>query len=252
MPDSLKGFVVGTVTKRVDWTNNLFSLHIDAEIDPFQAGQFIKLALKGQDGQWVRRAYSLVNAPSQAGAEVLVIEIPDGGLSPFLGDLNVGDEVFVTQQAAGFMTIAEIPKPSKSLWMLSTGTAIGPFISMLEQERDLDRFEDIVLVHAVRSAPELVYQQQIEVIKQRYGSRFRLCTIVSREIHDGSLRGRIPALLQSGELETKLGLERQTDSFFYLCGNPEMVRDTKLCLEGLGYTKHLRRKPGQYASENYW
>ncbi len=155
--------------------------------------------------------------------EFLIITVPNGQLSPHLDALKSGDDVYVGKEPAGFMTLNEIPASGSDLWLPSTGTAIGPFLAMLEDVVTQQRFEQLVLVHAVRTADELVYQEKIE------------------------------QLSQAGALAKAAKVELTPDSsFFYLCGNPDMVRDTSEVLSQLGYQKHLRRKAGHFSSENYW
>ncbi len=252
-----RGFVKGVVINFQRWTDNEFSLTIKANIAPYQAGQFTKLALPDKDGNWLRRAYSFVNSPNHSlGADImefLIIDVPDGNLSPNLAMLNVGDEIFVGDKASGFMTLSEIPTTVKDLWLLSTGTAIGPFLSLLAEPECKVRFENIILVHAVRTRQELVYSKLIIDLLDSYEGKLTYLPIVSREKHQDILSGRIPNLLLDGKLIAAVKVTPKTQSsFFYLCGNPAMVHDTQDVLLKLGFEKHLRRSPGHFSFENYW
>ncbi|MFT6925738.1 MAG: ferredoxin--NADP+ reductase [Psychromonas sp.] len=254
LPD---GLIKGTVTDRIDWTDTVFSLRVNAPINDYVAGQFTKLALQNEAGEWIRRAYSLVNSPNHKNGrqemEFLLITDPDGELSPRLNALNRDDPIYVGRMASGFMTLNEIPDSMTDLWLLSTGTAIGPFLAILDELQTQSRFTNIVLVHAVRRADELVYQSKIQALKERYQGKLRYVPVLSRESCAGVLKGRIPQLLQSGELLRKAQIKLTAEnSFFYLCGNPSMVRDTSEALVNMGYRKHLRRKSGHFSSENYW
>ncbi|WP_313655764.1 ferredoxin--NADP(+) reductase [Pantoea sp.] len=235
-----------------NWTDALFSLRVNAPIDPFVAGQFAKLALE-IDGERVQRAYSYVNAPSDDLLEFYLVTVPEGKLSPHLQALQPGDQVMVTKDAAGFFVLDEVPD-CKTLWMLATGTAIGPYLSMLQQGEGVDRFENIVLVHATRYAADLSFLPLMQQLQQRYPGRLHIQTVVSREAVPGSLTGRVPALIENGELERATGLKLDADSsHVMLCGNPQMVRDTQQLLkETRGMRKHLKRKPGHITSEHYW
>ncbi|WP_192459345.1 ferredoxin--NADP(+) reductase [Musicola keenii] len=244
-------WVTGKVIEVEHWTENLFSLRLEAPIAPFTAGQFAKLALE-RDGERVQRAYSYVNAPSNNRLEFYLVAVPDGQLSPYLHRCQPGDEVLVTQEAAGFFVLEEVPD-CDTLWMLATGTAIGPYLSILQEGRSLERFQHIVLVHAARYARDLSYLPLMQQLQQRYGDKLRLQTIVSRETAPGSLTGRVPALIASGELESTVGLPLDQTSHVMLCGNPQMVRDTQQLLkETRQMSKHLRRRPGHITSEHYW
>lgn len=257
MSIDLKGFVEGTVCRLIPWTDTEFSIGVMADVQPYTAGQFTKLALKNNKGEWTRRAYSFVNSPNHAAGhkemEFLIIDVKGGYLSPKLAELAIGDQVWVGENASGFMTLSEVPKTINNLWLLSTGTAIGPFLSILAEIEAQKRFDDIVLVHAVRTKQELVYQELIAHLLKLYHGRLQYIPVVSREKITDIHSDRIPTLLLNNKLFTTTKIVPTIEkSFFYLCGNPEMVRDTKLALTTLGFNKHLRRAAGNFSSENYW
>ncbi|OKP54808.1 ferredoxin--NADP(+) reductase [Serratia marcescens] len=245
-------WVNGKVTQVKQWTDGLFSLVVNAPIDPFTAGQFAKLALE-IDGERVQRAYSYVNAPADANLEFYLVTVPEGKLSPRLNQLRPGSEVMVTKEAAGFFVLDEVPD-CDTLWMLATGTAIGPYLSILQQGAGLERFKNLVLVHAARFARDLSYLPLMQQLQQRYNGKLHIQTVVSREDAPGSLTGRVPALIEDGRLEAAIGLTIDAEtSHVMLCGNPQMVRDTQQTLKDhRQMRKHLRRKPGHITSEHYW
>ncbi|WP_312627927.1 ferredoxin--NADP(+) reductase [Scandinavium sp.] len=245
-------WVTGKVTKVEYWTDALFSLTVHAPVHPFTAGQFTKLGLE-IDGERVQRAYSYVNAPNNPDLEFYLVTVPEGKLSPRLAALKPGDEVQVVSEAAGFFVLDEVPD-CETLWMLATGTALGPYLSILQEGKDLARFKNLVLVHAVRYAADLSYLPLMLELQKRYEGKLRIQTVVSRESVPGSLTGRVPALIESGELEAAAGLTMTTEnSHVMLCGNPQMVRDTQQLLkDSRQMTKHLRRRPGHMTAEHYW
>ncbi|KJG17131.1 ferredoxin--NADP reductase [Photobacterium angustum] len=233
------------------WNNNLFSLSLAANIEPFKAGQFTKLGLE-VDGQMVQRAYSFVNPPQQPTIDIYATRVPDGLLSPRLHQLAEGDTVLISARANGFFTLDEVPQ-GDHLWLLATGTAIGPYLSILQQGDVWHRFRKVVLVHAVRFAADLSYQAEITQLKQQYGDQLIVQPFVSREPSPLCLTGRIPQALADGQLERHVGLTLDpVQSQIMLCGNPEMVKETKSVLEARGFAKNLRRKPGQITMEHYW
>jgi ferredoxin--NADP+ reductase len=245
-------WVTGKVTKVQFWTDALFSLTVHAPVHPFTAGQFAKLGLE-IDGERVQRAYSYVNAPGNPDLEFYLVTVPEGKLSPRLAALQPGDEVQIVSEAAGFFVLEEVPD-CETLWMLATGTAIGPYLSILQEGKDLQRFKNLVLVHAVRYAADLSYLPLMLELQQQYEGKLRIQTVVSRETISGSLTGRVPALIESGALEEAVGLPMNTEtSHVMLCGNPQMVRDTtQLLKDSRQMTKHLRRRPGHITAEHYW
>lgn len=245
-------WVNGNVSEVTHWTENLFSIKVHAPVAPFIAGQFAKLALE-VEGERVQRAYSYVNAPASPDLEFYLVNVPEGKLSPRLHALKPGDSLMITKEAAGFFVLDEIPE-CQTLWMLATGTAIGPYLSILQQGEGLARFEHIVLVHAARYAADLSYLPLMQQLAERYNGKLRIQTVVSRETAPGALTGRVPALIESGQLEQAVGLPMTAEnSHIMLCGNPQMVRDTQQLLKDTReMRKHLRRKPGHITSEHYW
>lgn len=251
----LAGFNRAVVGKRTDWTDELFSLRINGANLDFKAGQFTKLALPGENGKALSRAYSLVNAPSVNSdwLEFLIVANPEGQLTPKLQALKPGDEIYVGQTAHGDLTAETIPKSTQDLWLFATGTGIGPFLSLLDDITQPPRCDQIVLLHAVRYEKDLVYRYLIEQLAELYQGRLRYVPVVSRESIAGALKGRIPDLLQSGalfdHLQCTLSAER---SFAMLCGNPEMIKETTAVLQSLGLEKYRRQTGGHILYERYW
>ncbi|WP_407331629.1 ferredoxin--NADP reductase [Enterovibrio sp. 27052020O] len=233
------------------WNKDLFSLTLDADVAPFVAGQFAKLGLE-IDGKLIQRAYSYVNPPSSKYLEVYATRVADGLLSPRLHALEAGDTVMITKDATGFFTLEEIPQ-SEHLWMISTGTALGPFLSILQEEDVWQRFRKVVLIHAVRFSADLSYQAEINELKKKHSDQILVQPFVSREPKAGALSGRITHALEDGMLERVVGLPLTPEkSQIMLCGNPQMVKDVRALLELKGLEKNLRRKPGHITTEQYW
>ncbi|WP_105254419.1 ferredoxin--NADP reductase [Pseudoalteromonas sp. T1lg75] len=238
------------VKRLVWWNEKLFSLIVTADIDPFTAGQYTKLALQIGDER-VARAYSFVNPPSSKNLEFYLIKVDDGALSAALARLQPGDSVQIAAQSNGFFTLDEVPS-AEQLWMLSTGTAIGPFLSMLQEQQVWQQFQHIVLVHCVRHSKDLSYKEMIQELQEQH-PQLQYVPVVTREDEATPLKKRIPALIKSGELFAHVQLEATPDvAQFMICGNPDMVKETTQCLSDLGYNRNRRRTPGHITVEQYW
>ena len=242
---------IGKVVGAKQWSKTLHSLYIESDIDSFEAGQFVKIALK-IDGEVVERPYSLVNPPDSRPLEIYYVEVPNGPLTPHLVKLIPGDEILVASRAHGFMIIDEVPQ-AKHLWLMATGTGIGPFLSILTTDKPWQRYERVVLVYAVRTLSELSYQERILQIQAEHPEKFYFIPFLSRETLDFALSGRIPQAIIDGRLETHAGIKISVEnSQIMLCGNPQMVKDTNNILIERGLKKHRRFEPGQITAENYW
>lgn len=240
------------------WSPTLFSLRCSR--DPgmrFRAGQFARLGVRKASGCIVWRAYSMVSAPHDEFLEFFSIVVPGGEFTSELSRLKAGDELLVERQAIGYLTLDRFPD-GRDLWLLGTGTGLAPFLSILQDLEAWQRFERIVLVYSARTHSELAYQQLIEELPQRdylaeYGHKLTYLPLVTREHVPGALHGRITSLLASGELERAAGLAlNPAHSRIMLCGNPQMIEDTRELLKARDLQLSLMRRPGQVAVENYW
>ena len=252
MPIDYSKWVKGSVVQRRDWTDDLFSLQVHAPEVKFMSGQFGRLALPIDD-QMVGRPYSFVNSPVEdTSHEFYVVRVDAGPLSPRLAKLQSGDTIYMAPRPNGFFCLSEVP-PGETLWGLSTGTALGPFMSFLRTPEPWARFKNIVFVHACRFERELSYRDTIEKIRAAHPDQFQYIPFVSREDTNFAIKGRIPDALSDGRLERRAGITLDAATAqCMLCGNPDMVTDTTAVLEHRGLKKNKRKEPGQITVETYW
>ncbi len=274
-----------TVLSKTTWTPNLFSFTVSRpDSFKFTAGQFVRLGVNPSQLNYYKqlskvadaedeededlnetldedifRAYSIVSSPFDEILEFFSIVIPDGAFTSQLQHLEVGDELLLNTMPFGFLTLARYQKPlPKDLWLLATGTGLAPFLSMLQDLKTWEDYEHIVLAYSARSTEELAYMDKIESLQEDFGSlvdnpaKLIFIPIVTREPVEGALTERLPKLLLDGTLQARAGIDLDVDStHVMLCGNPEMVEDTKETLKSLGLVMN-RRGEGNIAVENYW
>lgn len=263
-----------TVLSKTTWTPNLFSFTVSRpDSFKFTAGQFVRLGVNPSQLKYYQqveasdealnedifRAYSIVSSPFDEVLEFFSIVIPDGAFTSQLQHLQVGDELLLNTMPFGFLTLARYQKPlPKDLWLLATGTGLAPFLSMLQDLKTWEDYEHIVLAYSARSTDELAYVEQIERLQDDFGSlvdnpaKLIFIPIVTRETVDGALTERLPKLLLEGKLQARAGIDLDVDTtHVMLCGNPDMVDDTKEALKTLGLVMN-RRGEGNIAVENYW
>ena len=258
MTASAEKFTQQTLTDVTPLTPNLFTLRTTRDAGfRFRAGQFARLGVTKADGSTVWRAYSMVSSPHDEFLEFFSIVVPGGEFTSELSRLQVGDNLMVERQAFGFLTLDRFVD-GRDLWLLATGTGIAPFLSILQDFEVWEKFERIVLVYSAREARELAYQDLIAGLCSReylaeYAHKFVYVPIVTRERVPGALNARITTLIESGELERAAGIELTAEhSRVMLCGNPQMIDDTRKLLKTRDMQLSLSRRPGQVAVENYW
>jgi ferredoxin--NADP+ reductase len=239
-------------------TPNLFTLRTTR--DPgyrFRAGQFARLGVTKADGSTVWRAYSMVSSPHDEFLEFFSIVVPGGEFTSELSRLEVGDTLLVDRQAFGYLTLDRFVD-GRDLWLLATGTGLAPFLSILQDFEVWEKFERILLVYSVREARELAYRDLIAGLAQRdylveFAHKLQFIPIVTRESYPGALNGRITTLIENGELERAAGVPLTPEhSRVMLCGNPQMIDDTRKVLKRRDMNLSLSRRPGQVAVETYW
>lgn len=247
----MASWVEGKVVQLRRWAPGLFSVQLEADIAPFVAGQFTRLAME-IDGAMVARPYSFVNGPQDPVHEFYFIRLQDGPLTSRMINLQPGDPLFIAEKGAGFFVLDEVPA-AENLWMLSTGTGLGPFLSILATPGAWQRYRNIVLVHAVRNAEELSYRERIDALLAAHPGQLQYIPFVSRETTGFALPGRVTDAIENGSLEARSGLAlNAANSQVMICGNPAMVGNTRAVLEDRGLKKNTRREPGQITTEQYW
>lgn len=241
----------GTVIENQHWTDQLYTLHIKAPEVRFTAGQFGRLALD-IDGERIARPYSFVNPPNADHLEFYSIIVPEGPLSSHLEALAEGDRIWVSAQGVGFFVLDEVPE-SEYLWLLATGTGLGPYLSILGTPEPWAHHRKIALVHAVRYTRELTYQNILQKYRDQYPDQFVYAPFVSREDNPDALHGRIPTAIEDGRLAERAGMSFDpAQAQVMLCGNPQMVQDTSALLKRMGMARNRRSTPGQITTESYW
>ncbi|MDC4342979.1 ferredoxin--NADP reductase [Acinetobacter baumannii] len=252
---SIEKFSVEKVLSVHRWTPTLFSFTMTRPSHfKFTAGQFARIGLKVGD-ELVVRAYSVVSSPFDETLEFFSIVVPDGAFTSNLQHLKVGDELYLEKIPYGYLTLARYQQPlPHDLWLLATGTGLAPFLSMLQDFETWSNYQKINLVYSVRTAAELAYVDRIQEIAETFGEGhlgFKFIPIITRD-PSAPLHERLPVLIENGELEKAAGLELSpVSSHVMLCGNPQMVDDTKEALKRRGLTMN-RRGEGNIAVENYW
>jgi len=252
-------YTIDTITGVRPWTDSLFSFRTTRDRGyRFTPGQFARLGVKDRDsGETVWRAYSIASAAHDEHLEFFSVVVPNGAFTSRLSRLREGDEILVERKSYGFLTTDRF-EAGRDLWMLATGTGLAPFLSILHDFDTWEKYDNLVLVQSVRTQPELAYEDIIRGFEGseyygEYAHKLRYVRIVTREPVDGALRDRVTRLLSSGVLEQNVGLALDHErSRIMLCGNPDMVEDSRKLLLDRGFKLSRRGDPGHFAVENYW
>lgn len=243
------------VTSVRHWTDGLFSFTTTRTPGfRFLNGQFAMLGLE-VDGRPLLRAYSMASANHEENLEFFSIKVPDGRLTSRLQRIREGDMVLVGRKATGTL-ITDSLIPGTRLLLLSTGTGLAPFVSLIKDPEVYEKFETIILVHGCRQVSELAYGEAIverlkqdELFGELLDGKLHYYPTVTREPFRN--RGRITDLITSGKLFDDLAmppLSLESDRIM-LCGSPSMLEDLRLVFEVRGFIEGNHSKPGHFVIE---
>ena len=239
------------------WSDSLFSFVMTRPAHfRFTAGQFARIGIEVAGDAPIVRAYSVVSSPFAETLEFFSIVVPNGAFTSRLNTLQVGDKLLLERIPYGFLTLARYQEPAPhDLWLLATGTGLAPFLSILQDFAVWQNYRHIVLAYSVRTIEELAYVHQINALAETFADEgwasFQFIPVVTRD-PSFALHERLPVLIQSGQLEQSASLSfNVTTSHVMLCGNPQMIDDTRNALKARGLIMN-RRGVGNIAVENYW
>ena len=188
-----------TFTEQLSAGIFLFGFKRDFE---FTAGQVLGIAMQ-MDGP--RRLYSICSGENEEEIKILYNVIEVGYLTPLLSELQEGDTIWITGPRGEF-----ICNEDPAVW-IATGTGIAPFYSMLRSGLAINK----ILIYGNRYLEQFHFYDEFESFLG--GNYIRSCTA---EHDEGVYNGRVTDYLQNQDsLNPVLK--------YYLCGNAEMVVETR-------------------------
>tara|TARA_R110002167_G_scaffold202384_2_gene406096 strand:- start:592 stop:1434 length:843 start_codon:yes stop_codon:yes gene_type:complete len=244
-----------SVTSVHHWNESLFSFTTTRDKSlRFENGHFVMVGLE-VDGRPLMRAYSIASANYEEELEFFSIKVPDGPLTSRLQNVRIGDEVFVSAKPTGTL-VADHLLPGRNLYLLSTGTGLAPFMSVIRDPEVYERFEKVILVHGVRRVIDLAYRDLIcnelpknEFFGEEISKQLIYYPTVTREEFVNT--GRVTDLMLSGKMFDDIGLPtpNKDDDRFMLCGSSAMLKDIGKILEDWGFEESRQGIKAEYVIE---
>ena len=229
-----------TVTWVHHWTDKTFSFKTTRNQSfRFVNGEFAMIGLKVNDKPLLR-AYSIASANYEDELEFLSIKVPDGPLTSRLQHLKVGDEVLVNPKCTGTLTIDNVTQ-ADNLYLLSTGTGIAPFMSIIRDPATYEKFKSVILCHTTRTHAEHTYTDVI----QEMCNTFPLTYYDTCTQEDYVRKGRFWKHIDNF---TDGGFNKKTDRVM-VCGGPDMNYECRDYFENLGFQEGNLGEPGDFVLE---
>jgi ferredoxin/flavodoxin---NADP+ reductase len=251
----MSAFLEAKVLSVHHWTERLFSFTTTRDQAlRFSNGHFTMIGLI-LNGKPLLRAYSIVSPNYEEHLEFLSIKVENGPLTSRLKDIQIGDTIIVGKKPTGTLLIDYL-LPGKNLYLLSTGTGVAPFLSIIRDPNTYDKFEKVILVHGVREVKELAFHDyltqelpQHEFLGEMVSKQLLYYPTVTRENYHHM--GRITTLIENHQLVNDLGLpefDSQNDRVM-ICGSNTMIKDLKHMFEDRGFKEGNTSVPGDFVIE---
>jgi ferredoxin--NADP+ reductase len=237
------------------YTDRLFRFRITRpQSFRFRSGEFVMIGLPNAVKP-VFRAYSVASPSWDEELEFYSIKVQDGPLTQHLQKIKPGDTVLMRPKPTGTL-VHDALTPGKRVWMISTGTGIAPFASLIRDPETYDKFEEVVLTNTCRDVAELTYGNNLvaalrddPLIGEIVDTRLKYVAATTRET--SPLMGRITTRIEDRSLFAGLGVEPfnpEVDRVM-ICGSMDMLRDVKALVEKAGLTEGSVSNPGQFVVE---
>lgn len=238
------------------WTDTLFSFKTTRNPGfRFRNGHFTMMGLEQEGGRPLLRAYSITSANYEDHLEFFSIKVPNGPLTSQLQHVKPGDKVLVNSKSTGTL-VTDALLPGKHLYLISTGTGLAPFMSIIKDPEVYEQYDKIILTHGVRYVDELAYKDLIkhELPQNEFFGEFirdKLIYYPTVTREEFTNVGRITEKLATGQLARDLGLPpvNNTDDRFMICGSPSMLKDTCDMLNAMGFEESRHGNPAHYVIE---
>ena len=238
------------------WNDRLFSFTVERpQSFRFRSGEFVMIGLLNEKGKPLLRAYSIA-APFWANELAFYsIKVQDGPLTSRLQHIQPGDFLIMKTKPVGTLVLDAL-LPGKQLYMVSTGTGIAPFASLIRDPDVYEQYEKIILTHTCRQVDELAYGADLvdktlsdPLIGEFAREKLKYLPTTTREASPHM--GRVTNLMESGALFDMLGLpylNAETDRVM-ICGSMAMNLDMKSICESAGMTEGANSSPGTFVLE---
>lgn len=237
------------------YTDTLFAFRITRpQSFRFRSGEFVMIGLPNA-AKPVFRAYSIASPSWDEELEFFSIKVADGPLTQHLQKIQPGDTILMRQKSTGTL-VHDALLSGKRLYMISTGTGIAPFASLIRDPETYEKFDQVILTHTCRDVAELRYGEELiattrqdPLIGELTEGRLDYFASTTREpFHQ---MGRITTLIENGHLFEALEIEpfhRDVDRVM-ICGSMAMIKDVKELVEKAGLREGSNADPADFVVE---
>ena len=240
------------VTDIHHWSDKTFSFKTTRKfLNEFNNGEFAMIGIE-HEGKKLMRAYSFVSANHEDHLEFLSIKLEDGLLTSKLQKIEIGDEILVRDKSTGTLIIDDL-LPGRNLYMISTGTGLAPFMSIIKDPKTYERFDKVVLTHTVQYPEELAYRSDLESFNVKWEKvtqgRFVYFNTLTKV--QWPREGRITNWIKNEKLAPEIGCESVDSKLdrFMVCGSTGLNAELIEYFESIGMQQGNSKTPREFVVE---
>ncbi|WP_455473881.1 ferredoxin--NADP reductase [Bartonella sp. B30(2025)] len=243
-----------TVQEVRHYTDHLFKFRLNRpDSFRFRSGEFVMIGLPNAEKP-IYRAYSIASPFWDEQLEFFSIKVPGGPLTEHLQKIKIGDTVLMRKKSTGTLVLDAII-PGKRLYLLSTGTGVAPFASLIRDPETYEKFSEVVLIQTTRKLDELTYAKELVAsLKQdpligTYAQQLRFYPMTTREPSEHM--GRITTVMENGAFFETTGLSKinPEEDRVMICGSMAMLKDCAKMCEAFGLVEGANNAPATYVVE---
>jgi len=236
------------------YTDRLFKFRVTRpEGFRFRSGEFVMIGLPNAEKP-VFRAYSIASPFWDEELEFFSIKVPSGPLTEHLQKIQPGDTLLLRKKTTGTLVLDALI-PGKRLYLLSTGTGVAPFASLIRDPETYQKYEQIVLIQTTRELAELDYAKElIETLQAdpligEFATQLKFYPMTTREA--SAHMGRITDAMLSGQFFNDTGLPtiNPEEDRVMICGSMAMLKDCAAMCQQFGLIEGANNAPASYVIE---
>ena len=249
------GVFAETVTEVRHYTPRLFHFRMTRPRSfRFRSGEFVMIGLPNAEKP-VYRAYSISSPAWDEELEFFSIKVPGGPLTEHLQNIVPGDTILMRKKPTGTLILDALLAGSR-LYMLSTGTGIAPFASLMRDPETYEKFQEVIITHTCREKAELTYgfdtvSKTLDDPLVGDDAKEKLVHFPTTTREPSRTVGRITGKIDDAsffEAIERPPFSPERDRVM-ICGSMSMLQELKSKLEGMGFIEGSNSSPGQFVIE---
>lgn len=239
----MSNFFTLTVKQKVIETTDCFSLIFSAENEPdfiFEAGQFLTLIFDMEDGEEIRRSFSISSSPLDLPLIRITIKKSDSFLSNRCDHLSAGDAVKVYPPLGNFI-LPKNPENTNFIF-IGAGSGITPLFSKIKSLLYSTSQSNLSLIYGNRDESSIIFKKELDDLQKKLPDRFRIDYILSQP--GKNYQGESGRISEHHIEKIIAGYTQQEldDLEFHICGPKEMMRNLTKYLQKISIPQHQIKK----------